>query len=178
LKLSLRPAIIVAVPAVLLAAQMEALFGSKPLAAGDEALVTLQLKTEESPIHAELIATPAFRIESPAVRIPEMRQVYWRIRAIENADGVLRLKVDGEDVERPLRAGPGYGYVSPTCSSTSAASIWYACRIRSRTVESIHVDYPARSLSLAGLEAHWLTWFTLAWLLAMIMLKSRLKVTF
>jgi hypothetical protein len=156
--------------------QLEALFGHRALAPGETTTITVQLKA--GALIAALAAPQGFTVESPPVRIPELRQVCWRIRAAQASDGALRLKIGREDLERPVRAGWGMGFVRPTCSSAPMAFLRYGCELRSDSVESIHVDYSSRKIGLFGLEAHWLLWLALFWLAAMLLLRRRFGVTF
>jgi hypothetical protein len=175
-KLAVLPGVIVFLPAVLLMSQLEARFGHKALAPGETAIVTVQLKGAAGPV--ALAAKPGTAVDSPPVRIPELHQVCWRIRALRASDGALRFKIGGEDLELSVRAGAGMRSVTPTCSSAAMALIRYGCGLRSDAVESIHVDYASREIALFGLEAHWLLWLALIWLATMLLLRRRFGVTF
>lgn len=175
-RLALLPAAIVFVPALLLLSQMDALFGHQPLAPGESTTVTVQFKGAAVP--AALAASPSFAVESPPLRIGELRQVCWRIRALGPSDGALRLSVARENLQRPIHAGAGLRLVTPTCSSGATAFVRYGCRLQSECVESIAVDYPSREIALFGFEAHWLLWLALFWLATMFMFKRRFGVTF
>ena len=177
-RLALLPAAIVAVPAILIMSQLEAVYGSEPLMPGETALVTVQLKRGTQPVAADLTAPSGFTVETPPVRIADLRQVCWRIRARGSADGELHFQTAGESLHRAIHAGPGLRYVTPECSSAPLASIWYGCAFESNSVESIAVDYRARKISLFGFDAHWLVWFALFWLAAMLLLRRRFGVTF
>jgi hypothetical protein len=172
LRLALLPAAIIAVPAIVIALQLDALYGKRALAQGEATVVTAELKpgTTLSSIDPVLTVSPAFRVESPPVRIEDLRQVCWRVRAIDNADGILTLTLPAEVVESPIRAGSGLRYVSAACGSSVLGLITDGCRIHSNLVESISIEYADGS--------NWLLWFALVWLAAMFALRSRLGVTF
>jgi hypothetical protein len=176
-RLTFAPAAVVAIPAVLIASQLEALLGSSPLGPGDTATLTAQFAAtvDSTP---ELVATQGFTVESPPVRIPELRQVCWRVRATGTSDGVLWLRAAGEETERFIHAGPGLRFVPSVCSSAPLARIRSGCALESTSVESITVEYPPREIALLGFQAHWLAWFALFWLAAMLLLRRRFRVTF
>jgi len=172
LRLALLPALIIAIPAMLVALQLESLYGKRALMQGEAAVVTVEMKPGISVTTMEPVLTvsPAFRIESPAVHIDSLRQICWRVRVLNGSDGTLRFALRGEVVEHPIRSGPGLRYVSPACSSSVFGLVLDGCRIRSNVVESIRIEYAD--------GAHWLLWFMLAWFAAMLAFRSRFGVTF
>jgi hypothetical protein len=176
-RLALRPAAAITIPALLIATQLHALYGKRALLQDEATVVTVQLKRAATP-DPVLTTTPGFRVESPSVRVTSLRQICWRVRAIANSDGVLRLEVPGEMVEAPIRAGPGLRYVSAACASSPLGWIRDGCRIRSNFAESLMIEYPDGAVSLAGIEAHWLLWFVLFWFGTMLLLRRRFRVTF
>jgi hypothetical protein len=172
LRLALLPAAIVAIPAILIALQLNALYGKRALTQGEATVVTVELKPETSvsSMNPVLTSSPAFRVESLPVRIEELRQICWRVRATGNADGILTLTLPGEAVERSIRAGPGLRYVSAACASSVLGFVIDGCRIHSNLVESISIEYAEGS--------YWLLWFALFWFVAMLALRGRFGVTF
>jgi hypothetical protein len=178
--LALKPALVIVIPALLVFAQLDALFGRRALRQGEAAVVTVQLKQNVDLRHldAGLSATPAFNIDSPAVRLPGERQIAWRIRASGESDGTLRLTLPDGTFERPLHSGPGLRYVTSTCSSSTLDRIRFACGLPGDSVESIEVDYPSASVSIAGIEMHWAVWYALFWIVAMFAFRKRLGVVF
>jgi hypothetical protein len=169
MRLALTPAAIIAIPAILAALQLDALYGKRSLYEGEAVVVSAQFKTQ--PDDPVLVAPPSFRVESPSVRIPSLRQVSWRVRALDDSDGMLRLKVPREVVEVPIRAGSGLRYIGDTCTSSFLGLIREGCSIRSDLAESIVIDYPAGG-------SYWEPWFVLTWLAAMLILRRRFGVTF
>ena len=180
LKLALTPAAILTIPAALLALQLDALYGKRPLIAGESVVVTAEMKpgVKLEAINPTLAVTSPFQVETPTVRIASLRQACWRVRTVQTSDGVLRLKLPGETVERPIRAGAGFRYVTSDCASSMSGWIKDGCRLQSQSAESIFVAYPERKVGLAGIEAHWAVWFGLSWLLAMLLFRKRFHVTF
>lgn len=178
LKLALAPAAIMTVPAVLLALQLDALYGKRPLAVGEALVVTAEMKpgVKLEAINPTLEVTSPFRVETPTVRIANLRQACWRIRSVQTSDGVLQLKLPGETVERTIRAGSGFRYVTSDCTSSMLGWIKDGCHLQSRSAESIHVAYPERTVGFAGIELHWAIWFGISWLVAMVLFRKRFHV--
>src|SRR5262245_34152492 len=84
LKLALAPAAIMTVPAVLLALQLDALYGKRPLAEGEAVVVTAEMKpgVKLEALKPSLETTSPFRVETPVVRIANLQQACWRVRAV------------------------------------------------------------------------------------------------
>ncbi len=180
MRLALLPAAIIAVPALVVLAQLDALYGRRALVRGEAAVVTLQMKagTGLDSLNPLLTATSTFQVETPPVRIESLGQISWRVRAEDVSDGSLRLALPGEVLERPIHAGPGVRYVSADCPSSAFGWVRHGCSLESSSAESIRIDYPEGSVSIAGLEANWLVWLMLFWFAAMLLLRRRFRVTF
>jgi hypothetical protein len=179
LRLALIPAAVITIPALLIVAQLDALYGRRALRPGETAVIALQVKPGVAlgSMDLTLTAPSTFHVESPPVRIEALRQVCWRVRAAGIGDGTLQIASSGEMVERPIHAGPGTRYVSATCSARFGW-VRHGCRLRSQTAESITIDYPEGAVSIAGIHAHWAVWFALFWLAAMLLLRRRFGVVF
>ena len=90
------PAIAIAAPTVWLLIRMDAIYGHRPLRAGETAIVTARFSpgTDLGSVAPRLDANGA-AVETPAVRIPGRQEACWRVRALA---GSIRLRV---------AAGPG-----------------------------------------------------------------------
>ena len=168
LKLTLTPAVMIAIPALLAALQLDALYGRRSLNQGEAVIVTAQLKSPG--LDPVLVAASSFRIESPPVHIPSLEQASWRVRATGGSDGTLQLKLPGELVEVPIRAGTGLRYIGSSCTSSIWGLVSGGCSIRSNVAESVVIDYPAGG-------AKWTAWFGASWVTSVLILRRRFGVT-
>jgi hypothetical protein len=106
LRHSLRPALILVVPFVLILAQLAARFERRPLAAGETAVVALSLEPEawrerdEVTIQAPL----GMKVETPALRDAKEQALYWRIRVRDAVPGDLTWRIGDTMVTRHVRA--------------------------------------------------------------------------
>jgi len=98
--LALRPALWLAVPMVLLYLFLQGSYGHEPLAVGRDVTVTASLA---GPV--ELIPPPGVVVTAPPVRIPDRREVSWRIRASAPVAGVLRFRGNGKEITQSIRLG-------------------------------------------------------------------------
>ena len=179
--LMLKPAVIVTIPMVLLLAQMEAVYGRKPLPVGQPALVTVQMRGDiDANGPAPVLDAPgAIAVETPAVRSLVDRQVCWRIRPIHPASGSLRVVFPEGTFEKSLDAGSGLHYLSARRVHSLVDQIWYAGekRLGGGNVEWIEIAYPPAEVTLGGFGWHWLIWFLILSFASAWFLRKRFGVT-
>jgi hypothetical protein len=131
--LMLRPALWMSLPLLILLPWMDARFGYQPLPVGSAAVVTVALRGPVEGARVVLETPDGIAVETPAVRVPEERQVSWRIRASRTASGNLRVGVNGHTVEKRVEAG--------------------RARIGDGVVDWVEIGYPESG-------TRWLVWFT------------------
>jgi hypothetical protein len=95
-------------------------------------------------------------VETPAVRIPDRRQVCWRVRVGATPGSVL-LRARGVVITKAVRCGHGLRYLSATPWDGSP---------------SIDVSCPAATLDVAGFGIDWPVWFGIVSLITMLALKQ------
>jgi len=181
IRLTLRPAVVLAVPFILLVLWLEPFFGRDPLPLGRPAVVTLQLKDSIDPSVQPpvLQAPPEISVETGPVRVIGQRQVSWRIRPMRQVSGSLRIVLPHETLEKRIDAGPGLRYLMPRREDSLLALLWYPAesRLSSTLAEWIEISYPSRQIRWLGLELHWLVWFVLISMASALLLKRRMGVS-
>jgi hypothetical protein len=149
----LRPTAVAIVPLLVLCLQLDNVYGHRPPARGESAIVTAQfsggadLRTLAATLEGRGVV-----VETPAVRIPGRRQVCWRVRAVTGASGSVLLRVRGAVIAKAVQCGHGWG--SP----------------------SIDVSCPAATLDVFGFGIDWAVWFLLVSLVTMLVLRKRFGV--
>jgi hypothetical protein len=180
LGLMLRPALVLALPMVLLLAQIELFYGRRPLPVGEPAMVTLQM--EHPPVSGappSLEVPEGVAVETPPVRVLSERQVSWRIRPLREVSGLLRISLPGGTLDKTVDASSGLRRLSARRVSSLPELLLHPGEspIRQSGVEWIEVAYPSAELRLFGFGFHWLVWFTLFSLAAALLLKKRFRVS-
>jgi uncharacterized membrane protein (DUF106 family) len=180
--LALKPALVMSIPIALLLLRMEAFYGRAPLPVGREAVVTLGMRAPldaQAPVPA-LIAPIGVSVESQPVRLPDERQVSWRIRPTREASGQLQFMVDGKPVYKTLETGKTQRFVPGRSVTSGLTSLWNPDEpgLKSEHVEWIEIRYPSASIGLFGLQLNWLVWFLLISMLTALILKKRFGVVF
>jgi hypothetical protein len=180
--LMLVPALVLALPMILLCGQLECFYGLTPLPLGETSIVTVQMKQPfdlKTP-PPSLEAPDGIAVETPAVRVVSERQVSWRIRALRGTSGSLRVVLPKETVEKKIEMGQGIRYLSDRRVSSILELLWHPAERRLPTgpVEWIEVRYPSRTIHWLGLDLHWLVCLLLISMASALVLKRRFRVSF
>ncbi len=160
---NLKPLAVMIVPLVLILAQLSLWYDRAPLRPGEEVLVKAGLEAKADPLSLglELETPPGLEITAPPVRIPDLHEVVWRVRALAPGKGHLVLRTGGRAIEKSVAVGGGP--VSKVSALASRGSIWKTilypgeAPLPSGTpVRSVEVMYAANRLTAFGLHVHWL----------------------
>ena len=158
---ALRPTAVAVVPLLVLFVQLDGVYGHRPLVPGESAIVIAQFGGGMDV--GTLAATLEGRgvvVETPAVRIPDRRQVCWRVRAVTASSGSVLLRAPGVARAQAVRCGRGLDLLA-------------ALRDRS---PSIDLACPPATLDVWGFGIHWTVWFLSVSLLTMLVLRGRIGV--
>ncbi len=178
--LMLVPALIIAIPLALGFASLDSFYGRKPLAAGQDTLVTVQARTPGALDAIKLSAPQGIAIESPPVRAIAERQVSWRIRALGPVNGEIRVSSPAGTVEKSVEAGRGPRLVSERRVSTAADLVEFPGepRIADSSIDWIEIRYPRTEIHAAGINLPWWAWLLIVSMLTSLVLNRPFRVTF
>ena len=160
---NLKPLLVMIVPLVLILAQINLWFGASPLRPGEQTLVKLKLTKAADPLGLDigLEPSPGLAVETPALRIADLGEVDWRIRAPQQGPASLTFRVAGRTIVKPVAVA---GRLLLKVSTLSVGhSVFQELLYPGEKplpgdtpVTSIEVLYPAGGLRLFGLSVHWL----------------------
>ena len=166
LKHSLKPTLVMLPPLIVLMIHLDSWFGYAPLRPGQAALVRAKLlvSAQQSLDEVALEAGAGLAIETPSLRIPQEREISWVVRAGQAGQYLLSMKGAGDTVQkRVIVADNGWQRVAPRLVTAEFWHQWAypgeASLPRDGPFEWVEVSYPERSLTLFGLETHWLVLF-------------------
>jgi hypothetical protein len=172
LRLTLVPVLLLSIPTWLVFTQLRAIYEWSPLRPGRPAVITVQLR-EAAATEAPALDLPrGFVAESPPVRVIPLRQVSWRVRAVEPASGALRVRLGDYSVSKTISAKPGRQYLSARRAGLAELALWpNEAPVPAGAVEWVQVDY-------ASSDGSWILWLLGVSMLAAFLLRNLLGVQF
>ncbi|MGZ5495846.1 MAG: hypothetical protein ACXWFO_03750 [Candidatus Aminicenantales bacterium] len=180
---NLKPLAVMIVPLVLILAQLSLWYDRAPLRPGEEALVKAGLEAAADPVSLglELETPPGLEITAPAVRIPDLHQVVWRVKALAPGAGRLVLRTGDRTVEKSVVVGGGP--MAKVSALASRGSLWKqvlypgeAPLPAGTSVRSVEILYPAKSLTAFGVSVHWLVAYLILSIVFGVAFKGVFKV--
>ncbi len=181
LRHSLRPLALMALPVTLVYAQMASWYEWRPLKAGEDALVTVELSEgqEETMSAIELKAESPLQVVIGPVRIPSRDEVWWKIRPLQAGEHILRFRAGELMAEKTLVVGEQPRRISPQRPDRNWSSILLYPLERpfstDSAVQSIRIHYPPRE-GWAGGAGGWLLYSVMISMAAALVLKPFLRV--
>jgi uncharacterized membrane protein YeaQ/YmgE (transglycosylase-associated protein family) len=177
---SLIPLLFMVPPVVLLLAQLNLRYGLRPLRPGEITLMKVTARDaailEGATIEGD---GGCVVVASQAVRIPVLKEVVWRLKAVRDGRCSVRVHAGGETMSKEIVVGHGAVPVSPKRIGTR----WWELvltpgerPLRADTVAELEVHYPERDFKLAGVHVPWWLAFFVLSLAFGLVLKSPLGV--
>ncbi|REJ92565.1 MAG: hypothetical protein DWQ29_04605 [Planctomycetota bacterium] len=170
------PLLCTAVPVTLLIVQLACWFESRPLLKGEPAVLEVTF-ADRSPPFQEPVGVSADEmviVETDSLRIPQLRQVNWRLRAAEPGRGEVGLQVAAEQLSKSIVVGNGIAKLSTT---RTQPGLWNqlvhpveAPLPSDSRVESIRVRYPPREFWCGPYRMNWLLPFVVLMILFSLVL--------
>lgn len=174
---SLIPVAVMALPVVLLLGQLSLWYQSAPLPPGETAVVTVKLKSSPAADLSALSLVPsdAVAVETGPVKIASKREVCWDLRALEPGTHTLAFKLGDSVFEKRLAIGTGMMRTSALLPGRSWTKVLeYPAEppfAADAPIESIAIDYPARSSWTSGADYWLIYWFVVSLLAGLLLHK-------
>jgi len=178
---AVRPMLVMIVPVALLLSQMGLWYQSRPLMVGEESIVAMKLNgsIEQPWPNVDIESMPAAEVTIGPVRVLSKREVYWKIKALQNGYHRITFQVAEEQMDKELAIGEGFMRISAKRPGWQWDDIllhpWEKPFGRESVVQSISIDYPDR-VSLTSGTDWWLVYFFVASLVFALIFKPFLKV--
>jgi len=165
LRHSLVPMLILMVPTIFILIQLNYHYGLRPLRAGEQAVVKVKLRAAALTPDADftLTAPGNLRIETDGVRIPELREVCWRVRGVSPGRFDVTVSNGQEKVTKQAAVGGRMEGVS----SIRTGEDWLTSLLYPgeapiplpSAIESIEIRYPELDIFVLGRRMNWLILF-------------------
>ena len=164
MRLALVPMVVLLVPVLLIMTQLNLRFAVGPLAPGETVVVKAFVRD------ADVLGAPArietaggVNVETPAVRMPALGEVAWRIRATAPGEHRLVVHVGDASIETHLVAGDGWGPVpSRRTGRGFVDTLLYPGEppiAADHAIEAVEIGYAALDMRAFGWPVHWLVAF-------------------
>jgi hypothetical protein len=158
---SLTPMLVMLPPFLLMMIQIESRFAFRGLAPNEQALITVTVASDRPVSHlpVSLSADAGMQVATPALRADPRGEIYWRVHAVTAGAHNLRLRVDGEEAHRLVRADASNGVMTTAYRASDVRALLYPTEtaLPSGPIAAVVIDYPRARGEWAGLSsASWL----------------------
>ena len=180
---ALLPLVVMIVPVMLLLGQMGLWYQARPLAVGDETILSVSILGAVGDAWPDVVLAPNDGVELtiPKTMLDTDREMWWKIKCLNEGTHELVFLVDGEKVTKSLSVGEGIMKVSMKRPSYSMLDLMLHPAETPFTAESkiqsIAVVYPASDAFTCGKD-NWVLWFLIVSMIAAFALKPFLGVKF
>ena len=181
-KLALLPAVVMMVPVILIMVQLNLRYAHTGLRPGDTALVKVTTAEGVDVVGQHLSLDPGDGIDkaSPAVRIPSLGEVSWKIRLADTGVHTMRLTSDAGEVTLPVfgtkRLVPAFASFKPGSFWESLLNPGSPAIPASMQIESIEIQYPEMAFNFGLFHLSWLWTFLVVSMAFGLVLKLIFKV--
>lgn len=180
---ALRPLAVMIIPILLILIQLNSWFGYRSLRQGEPFLLKVKLAEGRDPMQTnlEVAPSPAYDVETPALRMQEEGEIDWRLKPKQAGLHEIAFTLDGTKIAKtlaveqkplsrlsPLR--PGRKFLDLAFNPSEPALG------KDLPIRSIEVAYPEARLRFLGINFHWLVAFFLLSIVFGFGLKGVFKV--
>ncbi|PYJ01814.1 MAG: hypothetical protein DME25_17435 [Verrucomicrobia bacterium] len=166
LRHSLVPMLILMVPTIFILIQLNYHYGLRPLRVGEQAVVKVKLRDAAAlarDIDFTLTAPENLKIETDGLRIPELKEICWRIRGVSPG----RFDVSVSDGQKKVTKQAAVGGRLEGVSSLRTGENWLTSLLypgeapipQRSAIESIEIRYPELDILFLGRRVNWLILF-------------------
>ena len=160
----LPPLLILAIPMILVIAQLDARYGADHLTAGGTTVITLRLAGGTDPFGTGIGITSdsGAVVDAGPVRIPGSSEISWRVRVEEEGTHEASLSADGREYPFRLVAEPSHRSIGRSRGARPFEALLHPGLPPfpdGSGIEYIHVDYSGASYPLLFWRMHWIVIF-------------------
>ncbi len=179
---ALRPLAVMIIPLIFLLSHLNLWFAWEPLKPGERTIVKVRLKEKANPLELDVSLEPAegYEVETPPLRIPNEKEICWRIRAYKPGKFQMAIYLNEQKVVKEIIIG-GHSLI---CLSSVRPSSGFFPQLMApgesplspSPIKEIVINYPPRRFNFLGIKMPWLVAFFILSIMAGLMLKKPLKV--
>jgi uncharacterized membrane protein YedE/YeeE len=178
---SLVPLVWVAVPLMLIVAQLQAFYGYQGLTVGAPVLLTTTLRDARAASGAITVHAPdGIRVETGAVVLPGASEVIWRIVPTAPGDYALTARIGSIAVNKTAHVADGPARRSPFRVSSLFDLLLYPSEPpvpENAPISQIALPYPEPGVAVLGWRVHWMILYVGLSMITAFAFAKRLGVT-
>lgn len=180
---SVRPMLFLFIPVAIIIVQLGVRYEHRPLQVGESTVVTLRLEKSAFPVDVKQITLElpeGLSLEIPPVRIAQLGEINWRIKAETPGTYHLLFRDDDKTVSKELQVVDSLQPVTSEIAKDDAITVLLnpaeSSLSEASFASAIHVFYPKRKFDILGINMHWLLAFFIISLVAAFSFKGLLGV--
>ncbi len=158
------PILILMIPCIVILAQLELRYGSRPLKIGESTVLVVRFSDPALINDAKISHDEGIEI-TPPVRIPQSAEVAWRINP--KSDGIHPIQIEipskGVSLKENIAVGKNPGVIETGSYSSWWMRLLYPSSLRldsrSGPVRELTLRYPEAKVTLFGMRMHWIVVF-------------------
>ncbi|MCP5101824.1 MAG: hypothetical protein GY950_00510 [bacterium] len=171
--------------------QMDIRYGLRPFQVGEEIVIKAAFSQDPNNLDIQLHENGNFKPKMNPVYINGFRdddkkepikEVNWKVNAVEEGTAAIKITAADRTFEKSLLVGKFRGAL---CNEKYRESSWWHFIYPSEALfpgagelEEIHIRYPGRNVSFAGIEMHWLIINLVLVLIIVLAFRKRFGVEF
>ena len=173
---ALKPMLVLMIPVLFILIYTGTRYGYRPVGVGEDVILTATLQ-EESGLQEIHLETPEeIHVETPPLRIPLEKKIYWRVRALKEGNFNIEIHLGEQIVKKEIIVGTGIRNLSSRrVKGNSIQVLFYPAESglpSSSFVRSISIQYPPNKINIAGWAFNWLVLFFIFSILVGVGLKG------
>jgi len=180
LRLAFMPLLYVIIPITLLIVQLDRYLGVAPVQPNAPFLLTVQASSADALSGASLDLPTGILTTAPAVHVPADHEVVWRLAASREGTYDIGVATGGDRVTKRVKVSSELSRLSPV---RFRGRFWERMFRSSESaipdnspIESIAINYPERTIRLAGYELNWIWLFFIFSMIAGFIFKELLGI--
>jgi uncharacterized membrane protein (DUF106 family) len=180
LRLAFMPLLYVIIPITFLIVQLDRYLGVTPVQANAPFLLTVQANSADALSSVSLDLPPGITATAPPVHVSSEHEVVWRLAANQEGSYEIKVATGGESIIKKVRVSAELSRLSPV---RFRGHFWERMFLSAESaipdnspIESITINYPERTVGVAGYEMNWIWLFFILSMIAGFIFKELLGI--
>ncbi len=162
----IKPAVFLIVPTIFMLIHLNFWFGYRPILTGEAAVLSVKLSNQKKVAlsNVEIEVDEGVVVETPPLRILELKEVNWRIRAKTPGTHTVIIKTPGDTFQKKFVVSTKqFKRISPR---KFISSFWDTLLYpgekpftKDSLVKEIAINYPSEQIEILGWRIYWLVIF-------------------